>query len=411
MPLTPALPLPEPDDIRLVPPGFAPDTLTFSATSDIAALKTAWRTFEAHAAGHVFQSWAWVSNWHSTVGAARNIDPFVITATSRDGTMRLLLPLGIQNWMGGRWLVWLGAEHADYKGPLIDRAWLDAAEPADIRRVFKAALGLAPGVDAAALEDMPAETGGRPHPLRAFPHQLAPVASHSVRLGDDFDAFYRDKRSAASRKKLRQKQRRLEAEAGGPARLTIAASPQARARAITALIGQKRTRLAERGVPNMFASGAVRAFYRQLAERHPELCQLSTLQAGGEPCAANWGLVWRGRYYYVLSTMTDGPMRAHSPGLLHLNELMAWSIGQGLEVFDFTAGDEAYKDDWCDRTLPLFDVYRAFTVKGRGLARARAAARALKRELKANPLAWDAAQSLRKALHDVRARASGQTAW
>lgn len=411
MPLTTALRHPKNEETGYVQPGFAPDALTFSASSDIDALKTAWRSFEVDAVGHVFQSWAWVSNWHNTVGIARGIVPFIVTGTSRDGVLRLLLPFGIRTWMGARWLVWLGGEHADYKGPLIDRAWLAMAGPGEVRRVFELALALAPGVDAAALEDMPGEVEGHAHPLRAFVHQPSPVAAHSVKLGQDFDTFYREKRGAASRKKLRQKQRRLEAEAGGSVAMKIAVSPPARARAITALVAQKRSRLKERGVGDMFAEPAVRAFYRQLAERHPELCQISTLEAGGEPVAANWGLLWRGRYYYVLSTMTDGPHRVHSPGLMHLNKLMAWSIGKGYETFDFTAGDEAYKDDWCDASLALFDVYRAFTLKGHVLAWLRAIARSLKREVKANPLALDVAQSVRKTVRDLGRRVAATTPW
>lgn len=396
MPASSALPLPEPQEIRLVPPGFAPDRLMLAATSDIAALRSAWRGFETHAAGHVFQSWAFVSNWHNSIGRPRGLEPFIVTASSRDGALRLLLPLAIRSGRAGRWLEWLGGEHADYKGPLVDRAWLDAADPGTVRQVLEEALRLAPGVDAAALEDMPAALGGRAHPFRAFAHAIAPVSAHSVRLEPDFDAFLRARRGAGSRKKLRQKRRRLESATGSAPAFTIARTPQMRARAMTALVAQKRARLAERGIGDMFAEPGVRAFYRALAERHPELCQLSTLDAGDMTLAANWGLVWHGRYYYVLSTMTDGPLRSHSPGQIHLHDLMAWSAAHGIETFDFTAGDEAYKDDWCDTVEPLFDVHLGFTARGRVLAALRAGARAAKREIKANPHAWALAQALRR---------------
>lgn len=396
------LPMQENTRFSVLPPPVRVEDLTFSATGDIDAMQREWRGFETRAVGHVFQSWAWVSNWHSHVGRARGIDAFVITASDRSGRLRAILPFGIESRMGARWLVWLGGEHADYKGPLIDRELLASLDPVAARNLFDAAIALVPGIDVIALEEMPETLGDVPNPMRTYEHQLSPIAAHQLTLGTDFDTFYKDRRSSASRKKLRQKARRLEEAAGGEVAMRHAYTRTERAAAIAALIEQKRTRLAERGVGDMFAEPGVRAFYRALADLHPELCQLTTFESGDTIVAANWGLHWGDRYYYVLSTMADGPLRDHSPGALHLNELIQWAISRGLRTFDFTAGDESYKDDWCDSHTRLFDVYRGLTTRGRILAGVRSATRAAKREIKHSPRLWQQASAVRKALYKAR---------
>lgn len=389
-----------PQNQDVAAPSTTPD-LTLALSSNFDAICQPWRNLEHRAVGHVFQTWAWVSNWHKYIGQTRNIQPMIVTASSRDGVLRALLPMGIETRLGIRTLVWLGAEHADYKGPLLDPVLLSQLDEETTRSFFGTAFRLIPGVDEVRLVDMPAELGIGPHPLRAFSNQMSPVSSHALTLTSDFDALYKARRGSSSRKKLRQKLRRLET-ATGPASLRIAKTSPQRAAAITHLIDQKRTRLEEKGVGDMFAEPGVRAFYRAMAEQHPQICQLSTYQAGEETVGTNWGLVWRDRYYYVLSTMTDGEHRVHSPGQLHLNTLIDWSVAQGLKTFDFTAGDEAYKDDWCDTSTPLFDVHLGLTIKGKVTAGIHRTARTLKRQIKHSDLMWDRVQRGRKSLKKLR---------
>lgn len=377
------------------------DDLVFSTTSDIASLQSVWRNLEQRSAAHVFQTWAWVSNWHTYIGKARGITPHIIMATSRDGVMQALLPMGIETRSGLRTLLWLGDEHADFKGPLMDRDLMVGLTTDTAKKLFDDAFRLTRGIDAVKLLDMPEILNDQLNPLLVYPSQRGPAGSHSLTLNAKFDDLYKARRSASSRKKLRQRLRRL-TEAAGPTKFKIARTPQARSEAISVMIEQKRARLAELGAADIFATSNVRAFYRALAEQHPEICHLSTFKAGDNIVATNWGLTWGDRYYYVLSTMTDGEYRCHSPGQLHLNELIEWSTIRGFEVFDFTVGDEEYKDDWCDTSTDLFDVYIGLTIKGRAAAWVHGKARAAKRYIKQSPHLWPLAKKLRKRLYDYR---------
>ncbi len=75
---------------------------------------------------------------------------------------------------------------------------------------------------------------------------------------------------------------------------------------------------------------------------------MSRLDVGPTLAAANYGLIFRGRYYHVLASYDDGPVSRFGPGAAHLHDLMRYAIEHGCNEFDFTIGDEPYKHDWCD---------------------------------------------------------------
>ena len=63
--------------------------------------------------------------------------------------------------------------------------------------------------------------------------------------------------------------------------------------------------------------------------------------------------------------MRRGTGSRYSVGRLLMQRLIEESIEQGLLAFDLTVGDEPYKSQWADVTLPLFDYRRGITLRGR----------------------------------------------
>jgi CelD/BcsL family acetyltransferase involved in cellulose biosynthesis len=45
--------------------------------------------------------------------------------------------------------------------------------------------------------------------------------------------------------------------------------------------------------------------------------------------------------------------------------MLEWSVTQGLHAFDFGYGDEAYKDEYCDVSTPLYRMEIPSSAKGR----------------------------------------------
>ena len=172
------------------------------------------------------------------------------------------------------------------------------------------------------------------------------------------------------------------------------------------LMAQKAKSMVAMGVANIFARPGHAAFYHALAAKR-DIVHVSRLDVGSETAAANLGLVFRDRYYHVLASYTDGDLSRFGPGAAHMRELLRYAIGRGCRVFDFTIGDERYKQEWCDTKITLFDHVSATTLRGCLLALRFYVTRRVKRWIKQTPALWDAAYKLRATIGQVTRRWRG----
>ena len=102
--------------------------------------------------------------------------------------------------------------------------------------------------------------------------------------------------------------------------------------------------------------------------------------------AANFGLMFRGRYYYILAGYDDGELARFGPGSIQLMDVMRYAIEHGCKLFDFTIGDEPYKREWCDIEIALCDYVAPASLRGSLAA--------------ASTIAFRAAQALHQAQPD-----------
>jgi CelD/BcsL family acetyltransferase involved in cellulose biosynthesis len=228
-----------------------------------------------------------------------------------------------------------------------------------------------------------------------LPTTVNPSGAHMAALGGSWEEFYSARRSASTRRRDRNKRRRLAKI--GDVRLVTAEGSDEIGATLEALFAQKSRQLAAMGVANIFADAGTRAFFLDVATdpRNRDLVHVSSLQVAGCPAAVNLGLVHRGTYAHVLVSHDSGETARFGAGTAHLHELMAYAIARGCHTFDFTIGDEPYKREWSDRSVALYDYRSAVTARGL-LATAPAALVArMKRMVKQNPALWRLAVSVR----------------
>ena len=184
-------------------------------------------------------------------------------------------------------------------------------------------------------------------------------------LGGDWDAYYAAKRSSSTRKTDRKKRKRLADH--GETQVHHRRRPRRRGRArVDALIDEKRRSYAKLGVANMFERPGYRDFFLDLATgaQSSRLTHVSRLDVGDMIAAANFGLMYRGRYYYILAGYDDGELARFGPGAIQLMDVMRYAIERGCKLFDFTIGDEPYKREWCDIEIGLCDYVAPASWRG-----------------------------------------------
>lgn len=382
--------------------------ITIAIHDSLAAAEADWRAFEPAAECTVFQCFAWASAYDRTVARHRPLTPAIITVQESGETL-LLCPFAVDGGGLVRRLAWYGSDLADYNAPLVARGFADRFDAAAFLALWRRILDelrQRPDLafDIVALEKMPEAVGSEPNPFLALPVTDNASGAHLAHVTGDWDSYYHQRRSSATRRRDRTKLKRM-AEIG-PVAFSTPGTSEARSQVLSALMAQKSRAFARMGVADLFAKPGVRDFFLDLSLR-PEsagFVHVSRFDVGDILAAANLGVLHRGRYYHILASYDDGPAARFGPGAAHLRALMEHAIASGCTVFDFTIGDEPYKLDWSDTLVRLFD-YRAAVTAGGALALLpmQAAARA-KRFIKQSPVLWKLATRVRTALGRLRKR-------
>jgi CelD/BcsL family acetyltransferase involved in cellulose biosynthesis len=403
-------------DGRMAPPGdhkpavsFRDIHLTVFGTLD--AVEQDWRAFEKFADCTVFQTFDWIAAWVREVGHASATQPAIILGRHQsDGKLLFILPWAVHTSYAGRSLTFLGDSLCDYNAPMISpdfNAWVPASTVANLFATCVAMLQSDARYrhDFVVLRKMPELIGSQPNPFAELSNMLHPSGAHSTRLGDDWMKFYAAKRSSAARRGDRSRERKL-AELGASTFVTMRGRPQIQA-ALRALFEMKTHTFARMGVANLFAFKNHERFF--LAASESEYAHISALKLNDDLIAVNLGLMFRGVYHYVLTTYAEELSRC-SPGNLHLRELLQHAIANKCHMFDFTIGDEAYKLDWSDTNLILYDYVGTDSLAGLTPAVILRVASEAKRFIKHTPHLWRVTTKLRSIFgrRQVSARPSYQ---
>ncbi len=364
---------------------------------DLRSVEETWRRLEQEGDCTVFQTFAWCSAWMRHMGARERVEPAVVVGRDESGEPLFILPLAVERCRGTRQLVWLAADLCDYTGPLLAKNFSAKVDAARFRMLWRdvckhVADAAKLRFDTIVLEKLVPTIGGQRNPFLALKVAPHPSGAYLTHLGSDWESFYRDKRSSATRRRDRTKLRRLTAI--GPVAFVTPETDAEIGALLGVLFEQKSRAFARMGIADLFARPGCRAFFLDVAASR-ELAHVSRLDVGENVAAANFALVFKGRYHHVLASYADGPAAQFGPGAAHLRELMRYAIEHGCDVFDFTIGDEPYKREWSDTEIALCDHHAGVTPVGLATVGGQVAYRRLKRLIKQTPFLWNAFTKLR----------------
>jgi CelD/BcsL family acetyltransferase involved in cellulose biosynthesis len=357
----------------------------------IDAAAESWRKLEAAGCATLYQSLPWCSAWQATVGESRQNAPCIVVIEAADGGEIAVLPLQIRRRLGITVLEWLGAPHAGYGYGIYAKDFLPNAHRwfADNFARILEEIG---GVDAVAMQDMPAALHGSPHPFSRLFNVLGANRSYAMRLESDYEKLYASKRSGETRRSNRKRDQKLAAL--GQLEFDLPQTPPEICNVLAEMFGHQEKRLAESGVYGVFGAKE-RAFIGKLAET-PGLLAPYRLRLDGKTLAVMLGGIHGGTYWALVSSLAPGPERRYSPGDAALRKTIEACCARGLKIFDFSAGDTSYKPQWADDIIPLHARLAALNLRGLALTIMLAAANGLKGLVKRNQALRRGAMTLRR---------------
>ncbi|MGX1791005.1 GNAT family N-acetyltransferase [Bosea sp. NPDC055332] len=365
------------------------------ASSDIAALEADWRALEAEALVTPYQAYDWVRPYVETIGRAEGQLFRFVRVEDGHGALLALFPLVITRRLGTCFAEFIGGKHANYHMALYQPGFAEALDAATTQLLLKEVGAAIGGIDALFLINQPAAWQGIANPPAGLAAGQSPSRAYKLALDPgDCDGTLRRSMSKHARKKLTTKRNRF-AEFG-PSELVQARSETEIERVLDAFLAQKAARFAQMGLPDPFATPAIRAFLRQGAigqPGRPPAIELYSLDLAGQSVATYVGAVQDERFSGMATSFDLGSEAARtSPGEILLVELIKRKCQAGLTMFDLGIGEARYKTTICDDSDELVDTFFPLTAKGRAYAGYSQAKRALKRRIKASPLALKTAQ-------------------
>lgn len=368
----------------------------FQIVEDLTSIEAEWRNFESRASCTPFQTFDWLVNWQRCIGLRQGTTPVIVLVRAPGGELLFILPLAIEQVKYGRCLTFLGRALCDYNAPLLSpdiAQTLTAARFTELWKAIQADIQRGYPHNVVWLDKMPQTICGQRNPMCDLRTQRNASSAHSTDLQADWEQFYSQKRSAATRRNDRKKLKKI--GEFGAVEFRTPSNPEETQRLLSTLIEQKSKKFAKMGVANIFANPGYTEFFNAIATNARNLVHVSALQVGANAAATNLGLMYRGCYYHVFASYDDGPVARFGAGAAHLHDLMRYATGHGCSRFDFTIGDEPYKRDWSDVELYLYDHVSGVGVFGKIVASLIYTALRFKRWIKTTPVIWRLALKVR----------------
>jgi len=325
------------------------------------ACEALWRAFQETANCTAFQRFEWLSAWVETIGQHEHFSPLIAVGYVGD-EIKVLFPLALDRQFSARRLTWLAGGWCDYCQPIIDLDFSATLNAEDVETIWTDLCDLAGDVDYLLLARQPVRIGAFDNPFAQHDATPYTAKAYALRLGSDWTQFYEHMRSAKTRRRLREKEKGL--TKAGELEFVRLREGDDIADAVVTLLDWKVAQIVARGMFNPFADKSVDTFLSRVVASSPDFARLYSMELDGEMLAGCIALVHGKTFTIFQMAYGLGPHSRHSPGQILVNNMMRTAIEEGLEIFDFSLGDEPYKLDICDIHTELTQVSRTHGVLG-----------------------------------------------
>lgn len=335
---------------------------TVTLHRDWKPLEIVWRKLEETGRCTVFQCYDWVAPWYENTLKHKVARPLIVTVADQAGIV-WILPLCQYRRMGLRFISLADLGVSDYAGPIMARD--DRMSPAEQAEVLLAVRKVLPGCDMVHFQKMHAEIEGKANPLLQFGHVVAmKERCYGIEVTRPWGELSKDIMQSRLRSTIRQQRKKIQAL--GPLSLEHHADGGAITSAMNVLWEMRRgrfNRINRADTPEVW-----RSFYYDVACNPARKLDVSItiLRVGDTPVACSYGLSRGRNYLSVMPTFAVGDWEGYRPGMLMFDAMLeAFGQRTGFDgFFDFTIGDEPYKQRFGAKGRPLMECMEPRSLLG-----------------------------------------------
>jgi len=325
-------------------------------------LKKIWQNIKKESHYSLFQTYSWNSHWVDNIGnKLYGVKLQIIVIKSKD-VVYAVFPFCIRTFLGFKLLEWIGGVNSDYLGPILSDEWSSLDIP--FNELFSCIINKINDYDVLHLVKQFSVVNNIQNPFVLKMDCKHYCNSYKTELDDNWQKYYNKKIKARLRGDSRKKRRRL--DEAGEVKFVIANNNIEKSRIIDVMIKQKSQRYRETNNWDMFSTQEYKNFYSDLLKLNNDEFELhcSSLMVDNIIIATHVGFVYQKVFYYVMLANDRKDWGRFSPGRLLLEFLLKESIGNKINYFDFTVGDEEYKKKWCEVKTELYESISSNSIKG-----------------------------------------------
>lgn len=329
---------------------------------DWVPLEKAWRKLEQDGRCSVFQTYDWVAPWYANAAKYRLAKPLIVTVSDDSGIV-WILPLCRHRRRGLDFISFADLGVSDYAGPVM--ASDDRIGPEALPGVLREIRRVLPRCDLVRFQKLPERIEGRPNPLLQIGRTVAMREScYGIEVRRPWGELAKDIMQSRLRSTIRQQKKKIAAI--GPISLEHDSDPRSIGTAMEVLFKMRRGRFERIGRPE--TPEVWRNFYSNVAqnpERSLDVC-VTTMRVGDTPVAVSFGLTRGKAYHVIMPTFAAEEWESYRPGMLMFDAMLE-EFGPSANFegyFDFTIGDEPYKQRFGAKGSPLMECMVPRSLKG-----------------------------------------------
>jgi CelD/BcsL family acetyltransferase involved in cellulose biosynthesis len=335
-----------------------------------------------------FQSPLWLHGLHTIVARDLECRALTVTGRSRTGRLVFVAPMMRQRQSGVSRVTPADFGLCDYQHLIYAKSAREQLLSSDLATQMTRLL--AP-CDYVSFEKL---TGDDPVLAALFPgarRSRMRISTYPAQLSPDWGSWKLQHLERDFARYLDRKRRRL--NRAGATRFEVIEDPPEIMRVLEHIRRFRADRFAEIGAPDITARDEVFRFYCAAAVKGARRGSALTfcLYFDNEPISAIFGVTKERCFWLVLAAFDTHRHRGDSVGLLGAEDSLRVCVERGIETYDFTIGDHAYKTQFGAATVPLFEMHLPLTVKGRVAVVGLEVMRELKRNVRpflVHPAKW-----------------------
>lgn len=328
-----------------------------------AATRNSPSKFNSHASPnyHIFQTTTFLKIWAETYAPVIKAKLCLIEIRLKTNQPVMFLPLAIIPRGGIRLLSFTDQGVADYNAPVMFDCGITwtKAQAENVWTQIKQAL---PAFDFIDFENMPEKLGSLINPLFLLATQPNVADSHATSLKPDWATI---EQSLMRPKNIRRNLRLLKDI--GACTFSVADTDEERQDYLNFMLYEKQQRFIETAVPGFEKHPEKLQYFKLATERFHEagVLHLSALKLNGEIIACMWGLTSGTHYYGIMIASNLQDWAKYSPGRIMHYVLIKHLKEQGYDCLDLGVGNEDWKLQNCDLTIPLMRMTASTSLRGR----------------------------------------------